>query len=387
MTGSERTRAVIADFRQLTGRAPDGCWAAPGRINLIGDHTDYNEGFALPFAIDRTAVAAVGLRTDGVLRLASRQREGVVELPVAEAARSTGWAAYLAGTVWSLNESGAGVQGLDLVLDSDVPVGSSLSSSAAVESVTAIALADLLGLDSLTGDRVALARLCQRGENEIVGVPSGLLDQLSSLCSAEGHALFCDFRSLDLDRVPFDPAAAGLVVLCVDTRSERALGDSGYADRRTACERVAAALGVPALRDVTLDQLDSGTAAELDGTDRRRARHVVTEDARVLDSITLLGEGRMADLGPLLTASHVSLRDDFAVSWPAADTAVDAALAAGALGARMTGGGFGGCALALVPADRAGEVGDAIVAAAKQHGHPEPAVFPVVPSPGASRLE
>jgi galactokinase len=385
VTGSERTRAVVADFRRLTGRAPDGCWAAPGRINLIGDHTDYNEGFALPFAIDRTAVAAVGLRTDGVLRLASRQREGVVELPVADAARSTGWAAYLAGTVWSLNESGAGVEGLDLVLDSDVPVGSSLSSSAAVESVTAIALTDLLGLDL---DRVALARACQRGENEIVGVPSGLLDQLSSLCSAEGQALFCDFRTLDLGMVPFDPAAAGLVVLCVDTRSERALGDSGYADRRAACERAAATLGVPALRDATLDQVTAADfPADTSGADRSRARHVVTEDTRVLDSIALLEAGRMTDLGPLLSASHVSLRDDFAVSWPAADTAVDAALAAGALGARMTGGGFGGCCLALVPAESAGTVGDAVVAAAKQHGHPEPVVFPVVPSPGATRLE
>jgi galactokinase len=182
--------------------------------------------------------------------------------------------------------------------------------------------------------------------------------------------------------------AAGLVVLCVDTRSERALGDSGYADRRAACERAAAALGVPALRDATLDQVTAADfPADAGGADRRRARHVVTEDTRVLDSIALLEADRMADLGPLLTASHVSLRDDFAVSWPAADTAVDAALAAGALGARMTGGGFGGCCLALVPAELAGAVGDAIVAAAKQHGHPEPAVFPVVPSPGATRLE
>jgi len=251
--------------------------------------------------------------------------------------------------------------------------------------VTAIALADLLGLEPALGlDRVALARACQRGENEVVGVPSGLLDQLSSLCSTAGHALFCDFRSLDLDRVPFDPAAAGLAVLCVDTRSERALGDSGYADRRAACERAAAALGVPALRDATAEQVDG--APDLDPTDRRRARHVVAEDARVLDSVALLRAGRLAALGPLLTDSHASLRDDFAVSWPAADTAVDAALAAGALGARMTGGGFGGCGLALVPADRAGEVADAVVAAAKQHGHPEPAVFPVVPSPGARRL-
>jgi len=375
---------VVAAFRERTGRDPEGIWAAPGRINLIGEHTDYNDGFVLPAAIDRQVVAAAGRRDGGRLRVWSLQEGPPADLELAGIGpgRVEGWAAYPAGVAWALGQAGAEVGGADLVVDGDVPGGAGLSSSAALECATVTALADLFGAGL---DRVALAGVARRAENEVVGVPSGVMDQMVSMLGRAGHALFLDTRSLDTEQVPLPLAAAGLCLLVLDTRAGHRLVDGAYADRRAACEAAAAALGVPALRDATLEQVEAA-AGELGEERFRRARHVVTENARVLEAVALLRAGELDRLGTLLAASHASLRDDYEVSSPELDTAVEAAVAAGAVGARMTGAGFGGSAIALVGAELAGRVGDRVGDAFAAAGFGPPAVEAVRPSDGARRL-
>jgi galactokinase len=302
-------------------------WAAPGRVNLVGEHTDYNDGFVLPVALPHTTRVAAVPRADGVLRMSSRQREGTVEVAVADLAPGavTGWAAYPAGVVWALREAGHDVGGFDLTVDSDVPLGAGLSSSSALESATALAVTELSGVDV---DRRALARLAQRAENDFVGMPCGVMDQSVSLLARAGHALLLDTRSLVAAHIPFDTAAAGLELLVVDTRAPHRLVDGEYAARRAACEKAAEVLGLRALRDTVIpDQ------PQLPEELRRRVRHVVTENSRVLDVADSLQDGRIREIGPLLTASHESLRDDYEVTVPELDLAVDTALAAGALGA------------------------------------------------------
>ena len=349
---ADQVDRVVAAFRERTGRDPDGVWAAPGRVNLIGEHTDYNDGFVLPAAIDRQVVAAAGRREGGRLRVWSLQERQPADLELAEIGpgRVEGWAAYPAGVAWALAEAGAEVGGADLVVDGDMPAGAGLSSSAALECATATALADLSGARL---DRAALAAVARRAENEVVGVPSGVMDQMVSMLGRAGHALFLDTRSLDTEQVPLPLEAAGLCLLVLDTRAGHRLVDGAYADRRSACEAAAAVLGVAALRDATLEQVEAA-AGELGEERLRRARHVVTENARVLEAVELLRAGELDRLGPLLAASHASLRDDYAVSSPELDTAVEAAVAAGAVGARMTGAGFGGSAIALTATDLAG---------------------------------
>ncbi|HEV8652162.1 MAG TPA: galactokinase [Actinomycetes bacterium] len=376
-------RTVRSAFAERFGRPPDGIWAAPARVNLIGEHTDYNDGFVLPLAIDRRVTLAAALRPGGVLRLVSLER-GEQELRLAEVRPGTvdGWAAYVAGAVWSLALEGAEVGGLDLLLTSDVPVGSGLSSSAAVECATLLAARDLY---SGPEDRVRLALVAQRAENEVVGVPCGIMDQMASMACTANHVLLLDCRSLAAEQVPLTLHSAGLVLLVVDTRVAHALVGGAYAERRRACEQAAQILGVAALRDATEASLEA--ASERLGDVRyRRARHVVQENARVLAVAELLRRGRPELAGPALNASHASLRDDYQVSAAELDTAVDAALAAGALGARMTGAGFGGCALALAPADAAEEVTAAVTAAFADRGFRPPGVFRVHPADGASRL-
>jgi galactokinase len=283
---------------------------------------------------------------------------------------------------WALGQAGVELGGADLVIDGDVPAGSGLSSSAALECATATALADLHGAGL---DRAALAGLARRAENEVVGVPSGVMDQMVSMLARAGHALFLDTRSLATEQVPLPLEAAGLCLVVIDTRAGHRLVDGAYADRRAACEAAAAVLGVPALRDATAEQVEA--AAEALGEEGlRRARHVVTENARVLEAVRLLRAGDLDRLGPLLAASHASLRDDYEVSSPELDTAVAAAVAAGAVGARMTGAGFGGSALALVEAGLVGRVGDQVRGAFATAGFGPPAVAAVVPSDGARRL-
>ena len=367
------------------GAATEGIWAAPGRVNLIGEHTDYNDGFVLPVALPHSARATVRLRTDGVLRLHSEQADGEpVELVVADLAPGTvdGWAKYPAAVVWTLRAAGYDVGGADVHIDSDVPTGAGLSSSAAIECVVATAYNDLHGL-GLTGPE--LARLAQRAENEFVGVPCGVMDQMASVCCTEGGALFLDTRDFGQRHVPVDLAAAGLRLLVIDTRVKHDLADGAYAELRAGCERAAALLGLPALRELPPAGLDAALG-ELPEELRPLVRHVVTENERVLEAVALLDAGDLVGLGPILTAGHASLRDDYRVSCPETDLAVEAAVAAGALGARMTGGGFGGSVVALVADARLDEVAAAVTEAFTAAGYAAPRTFTAVPAAGARRI-
>ncbi|WAZ22265.1 galactokinase [Streptomyces cinnabarinus] len=374
-------------FVELYKTAPEGVWSAPGRVNLIGEHTDYNDGFVMPFALPHTAVAAVSRRTDGVLRLHSADvAGGVVELRLDDLVPGTDrkWTAYPAGVVWALREAGHPVTGADVHLASTVPAGAGLSSSAALEVVVALALNDLyeLGLQ-----RWQLARLCQRAENVYVGAPTGIMDQTASACCEEGHALFLDTRDLSQKQIPFDLAAEGMRLLVVDTRVKHAHNEGEYGKRRAGCERGAALLGVDALRDVPYDGL--GAALQRLGDDEeavRLVRHVVTEDERVERAVALLEAGETRAIGPVLVAGHASLRDDFRVSCPELDLVVDTAVAAGALGARMTGGGFGGSAIVLAEAADVDTVTKAVLEAFAAAGRTAPRVFEAVPAAGARRL-
>lgn len=368
-------------FRALTGTDPVGVWSGPGRINLIGEHTDYNDGFVLPFALPQAAFLAASPRTDGRWRLRSVDLDDTVELGPDELVPGTpGWHSYLAGVVWALREAGHEVGGADLVLTSDVPLGAGLSSSAAIECAALTALADLNGLDIAPMDRAKLARVA---ENAYVGAPTGLLDQAASTLCVADHALFLDCRTLQTRQVPLAVTAAGLEILVIDTRTRHSHVDGEYAARRASCEEACRLLGVPALRDVT--DLDDALARLPEQTGRR-VRHVVTENQRVLDAMTALAAGDYPGLGRLMTASHASMRDDYEITEASVDLAVEVALAEGALGARMTGGGFGGCVLALVSADRVDAVSEAVTAAFAAAGLPQPVTFLGRPSAGARRV-
>jgi galactokinase len=375
--------AVRRAFAERFGRPPEGVWAAPARVNLVGEHTDYNDGFVLPLAIDRRVTVAAARRADDLLRLLSLDK-GEERLRLADVRPGAvhGWAAYAAGPLWALARDGVEVGGLDLVLGSDVPIGSGLSSSAAVECAVLLAARDLYGGPD---DLARLASIARRAENDVVGVPCGIMDQMAALACTAAHVLLLDCRSLEADQVPFAPADAGLALLVVDTRVSHALADGGYAERRAACERAARVLGVRALRDATQADLDAAHDRLGEGP-YRRARHVVGENARVLAVVELLRRGRPDTIGDALNASHASLRDDYQVSAPELDTAVEAALGAGALGARMTGAGFGGCALALVPAGAVADVGKAVRAGFAERGFREPGIFAVEPADGARRV-
>ncbi|MEU8296583.1 galactokinase [Micromonospora sp. NPDC048909] len=377
---------ATAGFQREYGAAPAGRWAAPGRVNLIGEHTDYNDGFVLPFALPLRTVAAAD-RQDGQRWTVWSELSGETITfdadDVAEPGRVTGWGAYVAGVVWALRDAGHAVPGARLAIASDVPLGAGLSSSAALEAAVLTALVDLGGLDLPAARQ---PRLAQRAENAYVGAPTGIMDQSAAIRCRDGHALFLDCRTEEVEHIPFDLHAAGLAMLVVDSRAPHRHADGEYAARRKSCEAAADRLGVTALRDVGVDQLDSALARLDDDETRRRVRHVVTEDQRVLDTVVLLRAGRVGEIGPLLTASHASMRDDFEITVPEIDTAVEAALAAGALGARMTGGGFGGCVLALVEADAADAVAEAVTAAYAERGFQTPAHVTVLPAPGATRL-
>jgi galactokinase len=383
-------RAALA-FGNLHESEPDGVWSAPGRVNLIGEHTDYNDGFVLPFALPHRTAVAAGRRSDGVLSVTTvgddSRPQSAAPVPIGDLAPGlvTGWAGYPSGVAWVLREQGI-TGGANLVIAGDVPAGAGLSSSAALECAVALALLGLAGreIGPDTAERAEVARWAQRAENQFVGVPTGVLDQTASLCCTEANALFLDVRSGQAEQVPFQAAAAGLEVLVIDTRANHALGDSDYGARRRGCERAAELLGVPALRDVTRDDL---AAAErtLPADLFPLVRHVVTENTRVLAAADLLRAGRFPEFGPLLTASHTSLRDDYRVSCAELDVAVDAACSGGALGARMTGAGFGGSAIALVPAADRAAIEEAVLAAFARHSFGAPRLFTAVPSAGAGR--
>ncbi|WP_416418338.1 galactokinase [Paenarthrobacter aromaticivorans] len=385
MTTTTDTSVLSARFQETFGSVPDGVWQAPGRVNLIGEHTDYNEGFVLPFAIDKTAKVAIRLRGDSTVRLLSLfGGHGLVEADLSgmEPGSGEGWSRYPLGVVWALKERGIDVPGFDLLLDSDVPLGAGLSSSHAIECAVISALNDLTGA-GLGAEDLVLAT--QRAENVFVGAPTGIMDQSASLRGAKGHAVFLDCRDQHVDLVPFDAEASGLVLLVIDTKVSHSHADGGYASRRASCELGAEILGVKALRDVGVDSLEEA-AGLLDETTLRRVRHVVTENDRVLQTVEILNSEGPASIGPLLDASHVSMRDDFEISCPELDLAVETARANGAIGARMTGGGFGGSAIALTPVGQEQQVRDAVVRAFAEAAFTAPDIFTVTPAAGALRL-
>ena len=361
-------------------------WAAPGRVNLMGEHTDYNDGFVLPFAIRQRTKVAVAERDDDLVRIHSAQSDETVQTTTTTSPGDVeGWAAYVAGVVWALRADGHPLPGVDLWLDSDVPIGAGLSSSAALACAAGMAL-DRVGRVGL--DRDGVAAVARRAENDYVGAPTGVMDQLASMHGRAGEALLIDTRSLELVREPAPFTEDGLVLLVIDTRASHALADGGgYTTRRRECEQAARLLGVDALRDVTERDLD-----RLPGLDpagevlRRRARHVVTEDARVLACVEQMKARDWVSVAELFKASHVSMRDDFEISCDELDSACAAAESGGALGARMTGGGFGGSAIALVTRDQLGTVRGCCLATFAAQGWQQPRLFTVEPADGAGPL-
>jgi len=371
-------------FAERYGREPDGIWFAPGRVNLIGG-PDYNEVFVLPFALGAGVSAAASRRSDRRIALTSRRVDGepvLLSVDTLEPGSVGGWAAYPAGVAWALRQAGYLAGGADVAIDADLPAGAGLSSSAALECSVALALTELY---QLPVPRRELAALARRAENDFAGVPTGIMDQMAALLCRAGHALLLDCRSGTEAVVPLNPAAAGLTLLIIDTRARHALADGRYATRRRACEQAASMLGVRSLRDITGD---AGALARLtEPSLRRLCRHVISENRRVLRAAELLRAGDQAAIGGLLTASHRSLRDEFQVSWPQADEAVEAVIDAGAGGGSMTGGGFGGSVVALVPADRAGHVRRAVTGRFARHHWPAPHYLDAVPSDGARRID
>ena len=379
---------AASEFFREYGHEPTGVWSAPGRVNLIGEHTDYSGGLVLPFAIAQRTWCALAIRDDRVMSAASTalpSRE-VADLDSLDSSLLSGWSAYVFGVVWALAEAGVDLterRGFDVLITSTVPIGAGLSSSAALECSIALALNEVwdLGLS-----RRELADVCQRAENGVVGAPTGIMDQSASMFGTAGHAVMLDCTSGEHELVPLSFAEEGLAVAVIDTgvRHEHATG--GYASRRAACERAASALDVPSLRFVS--EGDLGRARDiLDEVTFRRVRHVVTENRRVAETATALKDAGPGAIGPLLTASHASMRDDFEISVPEIDLAVETALASGAIGARLTGGGFGGAAIALTPIDRVESLTAAVMAAFADAGFKAPHVFTVAPSEGARRDE
>ena len=385
-TRSGAQAGSLADrFEAAFGAAPHGVWAAPGRVNLIGEHTDYNEGFVLPFAIDKRASIAVRLRIDSTVRLLSTfGGQGLVLADAATLApgRVSGWAKYPLGVVWALQQLGIEVPGFELLLDSDVPLGAGLSSSHAIECAVVTALNELTGAGLSTDEMI---RLTQHAENAFVGAPTGIMDQSASLRGASGHAVFLDCRDQAVQLVPFQAQEDGLVLLVIDTKVSHSHADGGYASRRASCELGAEVLGVTALRDVAVADLQKASRL-LDPMTFRRVRHIVTENDRVLQAVDTLRAQGPAHIGQLLDASHASMRDDFEISCPELDLAVDTARSHGAIGARMTGGGFGGSAIALTPVAHEQQVRGAVVRAFAKAGLTRPDIFTVTPAAGAGRL-
>ena len=368
-------------FQELFGRKAEVLAEAPGRVNLIGEHIDYSEGFVLPFAIkDRTLVAA-RKRDDSIVRIASAQRRNkiiTVDINEVKPGLKGEWERYALGVLWSMGVK----SGVDLLIDGHVPLGAGLSSSAALECSVATAMNRLFDMGFSLEE---LARLTQKAENQYVGVPCGIMDQSVSLMATNGFALLLDCRDLSTRNIPFDVASHGLELLIIDTQAHHALTDGGYAERRASCESVAAKLGVKSMRELTIEQLDS-SRDKLSESEYNRARHAVTEMKRVLDCVEALASENFTQVGQLLNQSHNSLRDDYTVSCPELDTAVDAALAAGALGSRMVGGGFGGSAIALIQASKTAETIKCIERAFSSKGFKAPRFFTSLPSQGAELL-
>ena len=375
--------AAIAGFIKHFGTQPIGVWSAPGRVNLIGEHTDYNEGFVLPFAIDRRTYAAMSSRTDGIARVASGFTYEVVEIPVDQISKESvsGWSGYPLGVAWALMQAGAKPSGFDLYVESDVPVGAGLSSSAAIECSVAMGLNDLWDANL---ERSALAKIGQRAENEIVGAPTGIMDQTASLLGVADHVVFLDCRSLVAEAIQIGLQQNSLEIVVMDTKVSHRLVDGGYAARRAACEEGVKQMGVSSLRDLGVGDLAKAELL-LDPLVYKRTKHVVSENARVLETVELLKSSGPKAIGELLYASHESMRDDFEISIEELDCAVETAMGIGAIGARMTGGGFGGAAIALIHSSKVAELETAVSMAFEARGFANPELFSVLADTGARR--
>ena len=387
------SKSVTSAFTEHFGHKPAGVWSAPGRVNLIGEHTDYNNGLCLPIAMPQRAWLAASARDDDMIHLVSVDLDGPAEVAIDDVALGNpgGWAAYQAGVLWAMRQAGLPVRGVDAVLQSEVPIGSGLSSSAAIEGCLAVAASALFGL-KLTDDdlgRATLAALCQRAENEIAGAPTGGLDQTACLRAQAGKALLIDFDDLDdaglpsAQQVPFDLTADDMALLVINTHAPHANVDGQYGARRRACHEAAVALGVPSLRAVSPDELADALARLSDPALVRAVRHVVTETERVLEAVAAAEARDWARVGVLFDASHASLRDDYRVSCDQLDVACDVARNCGALGARMTGGGFGGSAIALIEKDMAQAVAPRLESEYASRGWAAPEVFAIAASAGA----
>jgi galactokinase len=346
-------------------------FAAPGRVNLIGEHTDYNLGFALPIALPQRTVVSFTPDDSTQIIVSSAQEGGAVGIALDTRPGDTpGWAGYVAGVIWALRSAGYPVPGGIMQIRSEVPIGSGLSSSAALECAVLGAVSTAAGTAPPPLDQ---ARLAQRAENEYVGVPTGLLDQLAVLFGEPDRAVLIDFAETDVQSLVFDPEPSGVALMLIDSLQRHRHAGGEYADRRASCERAAAAVGARTLRDIQDRGVDALTGV-VDPLDFRRARHVITENQRVRDFAAAVGRGDYVEAGRIFAASHISMRDDFQITTEHVDLIANRAMDAGALGARMTGGGFGGCVIALVPLDKFSTVADAVRAQVSRAGLAEPMI-------------
>ena len=372
-------------FTSVFGEPSLAQFSAPGRVNLIGEHTDYNEGFVLPFAIPQRTTVSAAMREDRTLRVHSADLGETVEMNLSDLSPEvlSGWSAYPLGVTWALLESRPDQKclGVDIAVASEVPLGAGLSSSAALESSVALALNELWGLGLGLAD---LALVGQRAENTAVGAQTGIMDQMASVMGAAGHAVFLDCRTLQHELIPCDLGPDGYSFVVIDTNTRHSHANGEYGQRRASCEKAAATAGVPALRDLSVADLP-GLESKLDDETFRRARHIVTENERVVETVEALREGDLTRVGTLLVASHESMRDDFEISTSELDTQVEVALEEGALGARMTGGGFGGSVIALVATSMVDSLTATSKARALARDMPETTISVVVPSEGATR--
>ena len=374
--------SISHEFQTLFGHLPEVTSEAPGRVNLIGEHIDYSEGFVLPFAIANRTHAAISRSSDGLVRVSSHQRRNnIFSISISDVKPGSkgDWEKYVLGVIWSLGIT----EGLNILVDGNVPAGAGLSSSASLECAVAVGLNTLLNLGLSDKE---LARATQRAENEYVGMPCGIMDQSVSLMAHSGSALLLDCRDLSTRHIAFDVASSGLELLIIDTQAHHSLTDGGYAERRASCETAVAKLGITSLRELSLNQLES-SREKLTEIEFMRARHAVTEMARVMHAVEVLEKKEFASLGLLLNQSHASLRDDYNVSCPELNCAVDASISAGALGARMVGGGFGGSAIALIKASHTTETIAAVEKAFADNRFKAPRFFTSLPSQGAEVIQ
>lgn len=387
LEAEDRSELLVGAFEHVTGARPTVLAQAPGRVNLMGEHTDYNAGLVLPVALPHRTRVAARAREDGRVTVQSLQRDGGFAGTLADCGPGgpDGWTGYAVGVLWTLSHAGVPVPGLDLVVDSTVPVGAGLSSSAALECAVGAAVLGLLERPVRGGDADLLVEAAVAAEREVVGAPTGGMDQAVAVRATADHALLIDFSDDTHRQVPLHLEQRGLTLLVTDTRVSHALVEGGYGDRRTDCEEAARRLGVPTLRGATRAAVDDLHGDRL----RRRARHVVTEIDRVSGTVAALATDDREALARANADSHVSMRDDFEISCPELDAAVDAAVEAGALGARMTGGGFGGSSVAWVRTDLVAEVAQAVDRRFEREGFAAPQHLVATPSGGAGweRLE